>query len=283
VKKAFLALAMLALSTISFAQTLAIASLQPEASALQAQDNAAETAPHSLSSTSACSFTFTSGTGLTFLKYCVTVNGNITSFESPAGEEQINFGAAGEGYGVCDFAGGTAYNDYAGFGDSGNWGPASIVSQSAKSVKIARTTSDGIWTLTQTISMVAGLPPSAKIVMTLTNNSAVSRQGQLLRYADVDSAGIPQQNNFDATINSAFGWNPGREPSASGLMLQNGSSSIHALAFAQNVPDGPSPCVPFSHMSNSTQIAIDGSVVLLYRFQVAAHRSQTVTVSYRPM
>jgi len=282
VKNAFLAFAMLALGVLGFAQTPAIANVQPESAALQAQRNAAEAAPHSSFSTSACSFTFTSGSGLTFLKYCVTANGNITSFASPVGEEQINVGVAGEGYGVCDFAGGTAYNDYAGFGDSGNWGPASIVSQSAKSAKIARTTSDGIWTLTQTISMVAGLPPSAKIVMTLTNNSGISRQGQLIRYADVDAGGV-SENNFDATVSGAFGWNPGREPSASGLMLQNSSSSIHALAFAQDVAPGPAPCVPFTHMSNSTQIAIDGSVVLLYRFEIAAHRSQTVTVSYRPM
>jgi len=277
VKKTLLALALLALSALSLAQAP-----KQEAVALLAQKNAAEAVPHSPLSTTECAFTFTSGTGLTFLKYCVTANGNITSFESPSGQEQINAGTAGEGYGMCDFTGGTGYNDYAGFGDSANWEPATVVSQSAKSVKIARTTSDGVWKLTQTISQIGGTSPYAKIAMTLTNNSSVTRQGQLIRYADVDAASI-SQNNFDLTVNSAFGWNPGREPAGSGLMLQNVGNTIHPLAFTQEVPDGPVPCVPFAHMSNSTQIASDGSVAILYRFQIAAHRSQTVTVSYRPM
>jgi hypothetical protein len=55
-----------------------------------------------------------------------------------------------------------------------------VLSHDAKSVKIARTTADGNWTLTQTITQVTG-PPSAKIAMALTNNTSVTRQAFLLR------------------------------------------------------------------------------------------------------
>jgi len=68
---------------------------------------------------------------------------------TPFNREHIAVGAAGEGYGVCDNTGAVAYFDYADYGDSGNWGAPTLVSQTATSVKIARTTSDGVWTLTQ--------------------------------------------------------------------------------------------------------------------------------------
>jgi len=44
---------------------------------------AAQAALHSLAATSACSYNFTSGTNNTFLKYCVTVNGNVPQLMTP--------------------------------------------------------------------------------------------------------------------------------------------------------------------------------------------------------
>jgi hypothetical protein len=38
------------------------------------------------------------------LQFCVTVNGNITEFQSPVGFEHIREGSFGEGYGICDFS-----------------------------------------------------------------------------------------------------------------------------------------------------------------------------------
>src|ERR1700733_2753367 len=68
---------------------------------------------------------FTSGSGQTFLKFCVTVNGNITQLQSPAGYEHIREGRYQEGYAICDFGTTsgveTKYFDYADGGDSGNW------------------------------------------------------------------------------------------------------------------------------------------------------------------
>ena len=67
-----------------------------------------------------CEFTFTSGTGNKFLKYCITKNGNIAQFQSPSGMQYISTAPVGEGYAFCDFDSSTQYYDYAGFGDSGS-------------------------------------------------------------------------------------------------------------------------------------------------------------------
>lgn len=248
-----------------------------------AQKNAAQAAPHSPLATSACSFTFTFGANDSLLKYCVTANGNITQLETPQGHEHIAVGAAGEGYGICDLIPFVTYSDYGDFGDSGNWNPSSVISQSAKSVKIARTTSDGIWTLTQTISQVAGISPSIKIVMTLKNNSDQLRSVFLVRYADVD-ADRAVQNNFDGTAKSAFGWNSNASSKPFGLILQNAGPfpfATEPAGFTQTVPNGPDPCRFVDHFANGTQTGIDGSVVLLYPLNFSKGASKTVTVSYK--
>src|SRR5712692_10533059 len=123
-KKLVLAVTVLALCSLSFAATPSAKKidLAKEAAAATTQKNAAEALPHGVNATSTCSFTFTSGVNNTFLKYCVTVNGNITQLETPLGHEHIAVGAFGEGYGVCDTTTGIGYDDYADFGDSGNWG-----------------------------------------------------------------------------------------------------------------------------------------------------------------
>lgn len=108
-----------------------------------------------------CAFTFTSGGTATvkYLQYCVTVNGNIVEFQSPLGAEHIRVGTVGDGYSLCDFgAGEVGYHDYAGFGDvdtGTGWAAPVTVSQTATMVKIARSTADGRWTLTQTFTQSA--------------------------------------------------------------------------------------------------------------------------------
>lgn len=281
-KKLVLAFMVLALCNLSLAETQSASNANHQAAAAT-QESASQAAPRSPFSTAECSFTFTSGANNTFLKYCVTANGNIAQLETPLAAEHIAFAAVGEGYGICDFADRSSYTDYAGFGDSGNWGPASVVSQNTKSVKIARTTSDGVWTLTQTITqVVAGTAPSVKIAMTLKNNTTVIRRGNLLRYADVD-AGSQPLNNLGATKNDAFGWNSG---ALFGLMLQNvGTASAfpNYQGFAQNTPSGPDPCTPLANVVPAPQTATDGSVLMLYRFEIAGGKSVTATVAYKGM
>src|SRR5215469_11636579 len=136
--------------------------------------------------TATCTYPFTVPGNLnSYLSYCVTVNGNIVSLQSPKGFDQIAQGGAAEGYGVCDLSTNTAYYDWA-YLDSGNWGAPTLVSNTATAVRIARTTTDGLWTLTQTISKVSGVQPYAKVTMALKNNTAITKDAYLVRYADVD-------------------------------------------------------------------------------------------------
>jgi hypothetical protein len=66
------------------------------------------------------SHVFKSG-GNSFLKFCVTANGNITVFQNFSGREYFHTAPIGEAYAFCDFDASKQYFDYAGHGDSGNW------------------------------------------------------------------------------------------------------------------------------------------------------------------
>jgi hypothetical protein len=162
------------------------------------QEAAQETGAQS--DVTSCAYTFTSGNAQTYMKYCVTVNGNIVQFQSPLGVEDIKSAASSEGYGLCA-AGENSYWDWAGAGAK-NWGPATLLTQTATEVKIARTTTDGIWTLTQTITQNSS-GRYAKIEMQLKNDTDVSQQGGFfMRWADVN-ANNSTINNLDATTISA--------------------------------------------------------------------------------
>jgi hypothetical protein len=281
-KKVVLTAAVLALCSLSFAQTPSAVSdnAEKQATAALAQKSLAATKLKT-AATSTCSFTFTSGTGNSFLQYCVTVNGNITQFQTPGAVEHIAVGSFGEGYGFCDTNSSVAYADYADFGDTGNWQNAKVISSTPTSVKIVRNTADGIWTLTQTIAQVASTG-SAKITMTLKNNTAVDRFVELMRYADVD-ADDNVINNFDATHNTAFGWNSTGTSFAFGMMLQDVTPASTHVGFSQTVAGGPAPCTPFAHFVQGPLASIDGSVVMLYDMDIPAKASQTVMVSYKGM
>src|ERR1700675_2339127 len=83
--------------------------------------------------------------------FCVTANGNIENFEFPSGFFQIFT----EGYGICDETTTTTSYYDVGTGDSENWQNAVITAGGNNNklpLTIKRTTSDGVWTLTQTFS-----------------------------------------------------------------------------------------------------------------------------------
>ena len=280
-RKRMLIVLVLGLCAVGFARTptVHVANPQVKAAGAQMQKNAT---PHSPRFSVDCVFTFTTGADNTFLKFCVTANGNITLFESPEGQEHIAVGKDGEGYGICDARSEIAYDDYAEFGDSGNWGPPSVLSQTATSVTIARTTSDGVWTLTQAFTQVSGRSPSARVAMTLQNNTTVHRNATLLRYANVDADSV-FQNTLDATLQSAFGWNSVGITNPFGLVLQNVGNppAVILTGLVQDVPDGPSPCGPFDHGIVGPVTGIDGSIVMLYGVTFGPKASKTVTVRYR--
>lgn len=283
-KNFVLAVTVLALCSLSFAGTPSLKKVNPqqEAAAAAAQESAAQAVPHGSNATTACSFTFTSGANGTFLKYCVTANGNIVQLQTPLGHEHIAVGTFGEGYGICNVDFGVVeYHDWAGFGDSGNWGPATVVSHTATAVKIARTTGDGVWTLTQTITQVASTA-SVKVAMALKNNTSVARTVYLVRYADVDADGV-FGNTFDASLNSAAGWNDNVTSNPFGLLLQNVTTSPFGYhsGFTQPIPNGPNACAFAFNSTNGVATGVDGSVEMVYADVINANASKTATMSYK--
>jgi hypothetical protein len=146
-----------------------------------------------------CPHLFSGGNGNNYLRYCVTDNGNITLIETPLGHSHM--GTNGEGYGLCQESPAVEYHDYA-VSDSGNWQPSQIVSLTKSLIKISRTTSDGRWTLVQTISKVAATG-SIKVVMALTNNARSDQVAYLLRFADVDPDGKVSGSLATASLQSA--------------------------------------------------------------------------------
>jgi len=237
--------------------------------------------------TSFCSYSFTvPGKLNSFLSFCVTVNGNIASLQSPSGFDYIAQGGVGEGYGVCDLSTGTSYFDWA-YIDSGNWLAPVLLSNTSSAVKIARTTTDGLWTLTQTISKQAGVAPYAMITMALKNNSGIAKTAYLVRYADVDPANAPFTDtsfleSFDSTLYSVWGYEKLGKGHQVGLMLENiGQPTVPSAieGLDQNTSDGPNPCNPAANYGGY-EASVDGSVEFLWQLKIGAEKTGTVNAKY---
>jgi hypothetical protein len=240
--------------------------------------------------TATCTYSFTvPGQLNSFLSYCVTVNGNIASLQSPNGSDYIAQGGVGEGYGVCDLSTGVSYYDWA-YVDSGTWGAPVLLSSTASLVRIARTTTDGLWTLTQTITKQPGVQPYAKITMALKNNTGITKDAYLVRYADVDPASRPFTDStflesFDSSQYGAWGYaalNNSRGENSLGLMLEEIGQPNVPYGFegiAQNTSGGPNPCNPTANYGGY-QASVDGSVELFWILQLGAEKTGTVNAKY---
>ena len=242
--------------------------------------------------TATCTYSFTvPGKLNSFLSYCVTVNGNIVSLQSPSGFDQIAQGGAAEGYGVCDASTGVSYYDWA-YTDSGTWGAPVLLSSTASLVKIARTTTDGLWTLTQTIAKQAGVQPFAKITMALKNNTGISKDAYLVRYADVDPASGPFTDttfleSFDSSQYGAWGYaalNNSHGENSLGLMLEEIGQPNVPYGFegiVQNTSGGPNPCNPGANYAGY-QASVDGSVELFWVLVLGPQKTGIVNAKYEP-
>jgi hypothetical protein len=248
--------------------------------------------------TTACSYPFTSS-GATYMNYCVTANGTLANFESPAGVEMLDQLGAIEGYGVCVLqTGGIYYDDN--FADSGNWLAPVTLTQNDTEVKIERTPVDGSFVLTQTITKITGGTPAAKIVMTLKNTSGVPRGYYLIRSAEFvpDQAGTTgiYKETFDASNESAWGYIPyfvsySTTSGPYGLMLNDvgeptpASTSIVHYGYVYNSPLGPNPCQPLAFdivgdpLTVGTLVNGVGSGAVLYA--LILNNEQTATVALR--
>jgi len=230
--------------------------------------------------TTTCSYDFTSGSGNTYLGYCVTVNGNILQIQTPFGQNML--GANGEGYGICDESPAQNYTDY-GVSDSGNWQNAVVLSHSSTSVKIARTTADGTWTLTQTITKVP-TTFSIKVVMALKNNQSAAHVAYLVRFAD----GEPTSRDvfWIGGLSSALARTYQADPNY-GLQLANVGIPQFGFwqGYAQTVNTGPNACAfafneGYQNYSSRPFGSASGSMEMAYVGTVPAGQTKTVTLSY---
>ena len=273
-KPVALALAVVALCSVSLTQTSSQKPLVPQRPVGIDEMSAPATA--------SCEFNFSSGSGNTYLYYCVSVNGNVFYINTPVGYAQ---NSVYEGYGFCDANQPAAYYDYGFQGDSGNWNAPTLVGSNATTVKISRTTSDGLWTLTQTITQVAS-NATVKIVMTLRNNTAVARTAYLIRYNYVSPDGFVFAN-YDGTQDSAFAWrsapNPAQLIPSHGLALQNVGNPAFPQwgGVPQNTALGPNPCAFAYNWTGGLASNINGSLVMAYVGTVPAMTGKTVTMTYK--
>jgi hypothetical protein len=153
---------------------------------------------------SACTHTFTNGSGEKQISYCVNAHGNMMSFISPQGFEAIRLGALIEGYAICSSTGVHGY-DFADAGESA-WGASGAPIVGSSGVTIIRTTSDGVFRIEQKFTRDA-TEKDVTIAMTVVNLTAFAKNGvQVHRGADVDNTFSFSQDftkTFDL-VNASF-------------------------------------------------------------------------------
>ena len=246
----------------------------------QAQQASAPTKRAAFNSTNLCSATFNTA----LPNFCVTENGNIENFYYPAGYSQIFT----DGYGVCDFTAPSSVSYYdVGTADSGNW-QASVVTEPGGAntfpFTIKRTTSDGIWTITQAFSRNT-VDAYVKVVITLKNNTAVARYVNMTRYVDIDADGEPS-NYFDGSSDSGWGYNSaGAAFPNHGLSIRS-NHSIHNFFGYNTYWENYDPC---NFHSNPSSAPTQGDEAVMYVWSpsgngfIGAGKSISVTLEYRPM
>lgn len=238
--------------------------------------------------TTACQSTFTSGSGATFLSFCVTANGNVLGFTAPQGFSQES---SQEGYGICASTGSTtppsvSYTDEA-VNDSGNWLPSTITQPNGVNkfpLTIVRVTSDGLWQLKQTFSRNTS-DRYVKVVMALTNLSGIAKNVNLLRYMDVNGDGATT-NYFDAGKFSVWGY-AAANGNNHGVMLAALPSIFNFLGYAAN-PGGYDGCGAYGSVNLITPFHGDGALLYFWLFNggtsvIKPAATKTVTFEYRAM
>ena len=267
--------------SILFAAVLTFSSLALGQSQIQQNAVAEVSSPDA---TTVCNVTFSSGTGTNATQFCVTVNGNVAQF-SVAGGELIAVNGVGEGYAICDASNSTSYYDFA-YAASPNW-LSPTFTHSGNVVTVTRETNDGIWQLRQTITNVpatASGPGAVKISMALKNLSNESRGAFIMRYADVNADGDRTGNDFDYTLQTAYGL---ESHAGRGRGLGSTNNTFNPVfgqqAYTQSAPGGPNPCAAFESIAPQPFHG-DGSIVQFWSVPAGGHNSShTVVSTYKPI
>jgi hypothetical protein len=212
------------------------------------------------------------GSGDNFIDVCVSNHGNVAVFATPTDH------IFDEGYAVCRGIDPT-YIDFNGL-DSG-WGAATTTDLSP--VTIVRTTTDGVFTLTQKFAVDTS-EKDLTITMILKNNSAVTQTSiRLMRGGDYDIQGLTGDNIFDRSSHSVFGRGGGGVPD----VLTTTGMSLTATTFATghltavHAQSGPNDCSD-DKIATPAEGDLGGRVVYLLG-NIGPGQSKTVKVTYRKL
>lgn len=221
---------------------------------------------------------FTSGSGMSFLKVCITVNGNISWLESPAGFVHIK---SREGYAVCSVNSGTlTVHGFDVNTAAEGWG-APIVSDNKRI--ITRTSLGGMVQLKQTFTVVP-TGPGVDVKMEIKNLSpVVLDEVAVTRYFDGDIDG--STTNMYDQIPSWSVW--GRY--LHGLMLSPAPTPSHGFepimtTFAQWNPLGTGAREGRTCYSSPAPSGFLGDYVggmFAARYALMPGKTHVVTLHYR--
>lgn len=254
---------------------LAVTSLSGGGIAIADQSSGA--ASLSLAATTACFSTHNFSSGANAMNICFTKNGNLIKFTSPAGFEHIQVGTFAEGYLLNDLGSGANYYDVgaadAGFG-------ASVVNQpngaNTFPLTITRSTTDGIFKLKQVFSWGTATK-NVNIVMTLTNNTTVSRTVKLTRYYDGDIDGTTGGDLYARTNDSVLAWEDG--VGHHGLELVSLSLSTGHSTLVDIFTTGNGGVLPAGVATPTLPGDYEG--YLTHNLTIGGSQSKTITVQYK--
>lgn len=236
-----------------------------------------------------CLFTYTSATTDPSMTFCVSPNGNLTQLQIPAGplnmvnEDYISSGGlteGAEGYGVCQESPVASYYDYLNNVNEYNFGPATVLSQTTTSFKIARTTLDGNWTLTQTFTAEVKTP-AVQVAMALHNNTKTSLVAYLVRYVETNY----YYNYYSSsTQGNAFSWVPSSPVSNFGYGFQMSNVGTPQFGFMNSyVWAGgwlANPCNFAGSAASSVVTQGAGIMSIAYVDTIGPKKTKTVTIRY---
>ena len=234
---------------------------------------------------------FASGSGANFLGVKVSNHGNLTSFESPQGKENLFSGA--EGYAVCSNFNNTVHGHDTGAVEAG-FGTPTFVQPTAGAfpLTVTRNTTDGKFQLKQVWAKPDATEKDITVTMTLKNlSSATINNVFVSRSGDFD-IGATSQNQGARTSDSVWQWNdlstqsPDRP--AGGVML---SAATFGTVHTTNVEprsdwfDGTRKNC-FAQTPGLTTPTSVQDLVMRARyslFDLSAGQSKTIKFEYRRM
>jgi hypothetical protein len=165
---------------------------------------------------------FANGSDNNFLGVKVSDHGNLTSFESPAGQEQVF--AGNEGYAVCSGGGLTVHGHDTGSVVGGFAAPTFSQPNGAGAfpLTVTRRTTDGKFQLTQVWAKPDTVEKDVTFAMTLKNISSATVTGVLLSRSGDFDIGNSTNSSTDrgaATDDSVWLWDDISTGDPGGLML----------------------------------------------------------------